>query len=372
MCARRFLIVVAFLTLLVVAGAFAMYQFGQRVLIAGAVPQGHFQPPAAGQRGPDYTEQANWIAHPGLANDPSRWTPTAQSRPQTPGPAHLFYIHPTTYLQRDRWNAPLDDAQSRARASLFVQSQASAFNDVASVWAPRYRQAAFGAFLLDSPDARGALALAYSDVSRAFDRFLAAIPPGAPIILAGHSQGALHLTRLLRERVAGKSLSKRIVAAYVVGWPLSGSADVPALGLPACRAADQAGCLLSWMSFGDPAKPDLVVNSYEGSAGLTGAKRNRDDIVCVNPLTGTQNGAATPLANGGTLVPSADLQSATLVPGRVGARCDNGLLLLDGDIPPLGPYVLPGNNYHVYDYALFWDAIRRDGVRRETAWQAAR
>jgi hypothetical protein len=34
--------------------------------------------------------------------------------------------------------------------------------------------------------------------------------------------------------------------------------------------------------------------------------------------------------------------------------------------------VLPGNNYHVYDYALFWDAIRADAVRREQAWQAAR
>ncbi len=373
MCARRFLIVVAFLTLLVVAGAFAMYQFGQRVLIAGAVPQGHFQPPAAGQSGPDYTEQANWIARPGLADDPSQWTPTAaEPRPPTPKPAHLFYIHPTTYLQRDRWNAPLDDAQSRARASLFVQSQASAFNDVASVWAPRYRQAAFGAFLLDSKDAREALALAYSDVSRAFDQFLAAIPPGEAIILAGHSQGALHLTRLLRERVSAKPLSKRIVAAYVVGWPLSASADLPALGLPACRAPEQAGCLLSWMSFGDPANPDLVVNSYEGSAGLTGAKRDRDDILCVNPLTGAQNGAAPPSANSGTLVPSADLRSATLVSGRVGARCDKGLLLLDGEIPPLGPYVLPGNNYHVYDYALFWEAIRADASRRSAAWQAAR
>ena len=39
-----------------------------------------------------------------------------------------------------------------------------------------------------------------------------------------------------------------------------------------------------------------------------------------------------------------------------------------GEIPPLGPYVLPGNNYHVYDYALFWAAIRRDAERRLAAW----
>ncbi len=33
MCARRFLMVILVLTLLVVAGAFAIFQFGDRVLI---------------------------------------------------------------------------------------------------------------------------------------------------------------------------------------------------------------------------------------------------------------------------------------------------------------------------------------------------
>jgi hypothetical protein len=123
------------------------------------------------------------------------------------------------------------------------------------------------------------------------------------------------------------------------------------------------------MSFGAPANPDLVLNAYEDSAGFSGAERKREDLLCVNPLTGSQDGAAPAQANPGTLVPTADLLSATLVPQRVGARCDNGLLLLDGDIPPLGPYVLPGNNYHVYDYALFWAAIRADAEGRVAAWK---
>ncbi|MGI8611873.1 MAG: DUF3089 domain-containing protein [Sphingomicrobium sp.] len=371
MCARRFLFVVVILTLLAVAGAFAMFQFGERVLIKSATPKGHFTAPPP-ESGPDYADNGNWIARPGLADDPSWWRPTDEPRPLVPKGAHAFYIHPTTYLERDRWNAPLDDRASRERAVLFVQSQASAFGDVANVWAPRYRQAAYGAFLLDNKDAQAALGLAFGDVSRAFDRFLSGIPPGEPIILAAHSQGALHLMRLLRERVAGKPLRDRIVAAYVVGWPISVAADLPALGLPPCRSPDQAGCLLSWMSFAEPANPKLVIDSYESSAGLTGASREREDILCVNPLTGTQNGAAPPAANRGTLVPSADLRSATLLSGRVGARCDKGLLILEGGIPLLGPYMLPGNNYHVYDYALFWDSVRTDALRREREWQARR
>jgi hypothetical protein len=368
MCARRFLLAIFWLTLLAVAGAFAIFQFGDRVLLETTIPKGHFVAAAAGG-GPDYNKLDAWISHPHLLDDPSRWEPEgATTGPAQIGSASIFYIHPTTYLERDRWNAPIrPDAQTELRTRLFVQTQASAFANAGQVWAPRYRQAAFGAFLLDNQDARAALDLAYSDVDRAFDQFLAETGD-SPIILAGHSQGALHLMRLLKERVADKPLRKRVAAAYVVGWPLSVTADVPALGLPPCRAPDQAGCILSWLSFAEPANPELVTNSYEGSTGLTGAERKRDDILCVNPLTGTRNGAAPAAANNGTLVPSADLRAATLQAGLVGARCDKGLLILDGAIPPLGPYVLPGNNYHVYDYALFWSAIGRDAAGRVMAW----
>src|SRR3546814_7072434 len=50
----------------------------------------------------------------------------------------------------------------------------------------------------------------------AFDYFLSQ-NEGRPLILAAHSQGSLHLIRLLREKVAGTPLASRIVAAYVVG-----------------------------------------------------------------------------------------------------------------------------------------------------------
>jgi hypothetical protein len=364
MCARRFLIVVFVLILLSVAGAFLFFQYGQRVLISQAVPRGSFEapPPATA---PDYAQQSSWISRPGISGDPSDWRPNGDPRLLEPRPAHLFYIHPTTYLERDRWNATVvGSADSRYRAELFVRSQASAFNDVASIWAPRYRQAAFGAFLLDSEDAQKALDLAYRDVAAAFDRFLASVPEGEPIFLAGHSQGALHLARLLRERVAGKPLRERIVAAYVVGWPISMTADLPAMGLPACQTAEQARCVLSWMSFGDPANPELVLSTYEDSAGFAGGERRREDMLCVNPITGNRGGAAPPQANPGTLVPTADLRSASVVPGRVGASCKKGLLIIDGDIPAYNPPPLLGNNFHVYDYALFYEAIRQDAGRR--------
>ena len=363
MCARRFLIFIFVLTLLAVAAAVAIFQFGDRVLIKSAIPTGHYAAPPPSS-GPNYAQAASWLARPDLPDDPSRWLPAGAS--PSGGDAAIFYIHPTTYLQRDRWNAPIDlDGQAAFRTRLFAQSQASAFTSAGAVWAPRYRQAAFGAFLLKNEDASQALDLAYSDVSAAFDEFMTHNPSG-PIILAGHSQGALHLSRLLHDH--GAQLKARLVAAYVVGWPLSATADLAPAQLVPCSAPEQTACVLSWQSFGSPANPDLIVDAWEGTTGPSGVERKREDMLCVNPLTGTKDGAAPPQANPGTLVPSANLLSAELIAGKVGAHCDHGLLILDGDVPALGPFVLPGNNYHVYDYALFWGAVRQDAARRLAAW----
>src|SRR3546814_3458382 len=74
------------------------------------------------------------------------------------------------------------------------------------------------------------------------------------------SQGSLHLMRLLRDRIAGTPLSRRIVAAYLGGWPVSLEADIPALGLPACTKAGEARCVIAWQSYAEPAEPGTVAN----------------------------------------------------------------------------------------------------------------
>ena len=52
MCARRFLVIVFILTLLAVAAAVAIFQFGNRVLIKSAIPRGHYVAPVeAGPHG---------------------------------------------------------------------------------------------------------------------------------------------------------------------------------------------------------------------------------------------------------------------------------------------------------------------------------
>jgi hypothetical protein len=366
MLARRFLWIVATLTILFVAGAVAYRLLEVQLMKLALVPTTRFEGGTGAALG--YEPASSWIARPDIGGNPSLWTPPGVKRSGRIA-AEIFFIHPTSYLERGHWNAPLADRESQWRARLFVRSQASVFNEVGEVWAPKYRQATFGAFLTTKADAARALAFAYRDVAAAFDWFVAHAPADRPIILAAHSQGSLHLTRLLAEKVAGTPLAKRVVAAYVAGWPVSVAADLPRLGLPACARAAQAGCILAWQSFAEPADPKMIMEVYDASTGLTGAPRRGTAMLCVNPLTGAPGMAAPASANRGTLVPNKDLTAGTLVSPGVPARCDARGLLLIGEHPPnLGPYSLPGNNYHVYDYALFWPNLRADAAARLATW----
>src|SRR5690606_14789585 len=102
---------------------------------------------------------------PGMgADDPSRWLPPGVEEDADAIGAAVFFVHPTSYIEKAYWNAPVDEPKSRERSELFVRGMASPFNKSLDIWAPRYRQAAFGAFLSDDPAAQKALDIAYGDV----------------------------------------------------------------------------------------------------------------------------------------------------------------------------------------------------------------
>ena len=190
-------------------------------------------------------------------------------------------------------------------------------------------------------------------------------------MLAGHSQGSFIIKRLLREKIAGTPLARRIVAAYVIGWVVDTARDLPAMGLPGCAAPDQAGCVVSYLSFTDNADTSMMREAYERFAGADGAGAT-PHYLCSNPLTGGIGGTAAPEANAGAIVPDLKMEHARITPGLVGASCAADGTLRIGHGPDLGPFVLPGGNYHVYDYALYWTNLREDFARRVAAWQQRR
>ena len=368
--ARKFLYVIAALVVLVIAALLAYRIWGMQLIRMVMVPREAFTPlqplPAN-----TYDSAAMWVARPDIVKDNvALWTPAGVGTLRTAQKAAIFFIHPTSYITTfgdAHWNARIGDKEADATARRFVMSQASAFNAAGNVWVPRYRQANYGAFLTEKAAGDQALDAAYRDVALAFTAFLKANPTG-PLILAGHSQGSRHLLQLLREQVAGKPVADRVAAVYAVGWPVSVEADLPALGLPACARRDQSHCIVSWQSYAEPADPSAVVESFERKTGYTGRPRKGTHMLCTNPITGAFNGAAPASANKGTLDAREQGQPPKLVTGVVPARCDTSGVLMIGEPVDMGPFTLPGNNYHVYDYSLFWGDVREDAQKRLAAF----
>lgn len=189
--ARKFLYVIAGLVVLVIAALLVYRVWGMQLIRAVMIPREAFAqlPPLPADA---YDKQAMWIARPDIVKDnPALWTPQGIKDAPVPEKAAVFFIHPTSYITTfgdAHWNARLDDKEAASTARRFVGGQASAFNAAGNIWAPRYRQANYGAFLTDGPEGDKALAVAYRDVAQAFAAFLKANPTG-PLILAGHSQG---------------------------------------------------------------------------------------------------------------------------------------------------------------------------------------
>lgn len=405
---RKFLYFVAVMIVIVIIGMIALSIWSREATEIAFVPRGEFVEQEA-LAANAYEDPDMWYSRPGLGTrDPSRYQPAvaqpaADPAELAPSPANpaaeqsldepgtmdtagsvagesadaqeipdfaVFFVPPTSFLKAGgtAWNATLDDPVTNSRARTFLRGLASPFNRADEIWAPKYRQAAAGAFLTDKPEAQRAIDAAYEDVTQAFDYFLESVDRDKPIVLAGHSQGAIHVLRLLMDRAEAAGMNDRIVAVYAIGWPISIEHDLPALPLPACASARQTGCIIAYSAFSDDGNADFIKRRYEATPGFDGEPRGDGPILCVNPLTGSTGGEAPASANLGTLKPSADLRSGELVAGAVPARCNEDGLLLIGDPPELGEGVLPGGNYHVYDIPLFWKNLQEDVLKRVNAW----
>ena len=197
---------------------------------------------------PDFSNLAYWAAHPGKKNPSDSIPKRFQKQAYNAKDVDVFFVYPTSYLDKtmpEGWNAQLNDTTINIYTDYSaILYQASVFNEVGKIYAPRYRQANILAYYpvtaADTVKAIAAFNLAYNDVRLAFEYYLANNNNGRPIILASHSQGSTHTIRLLKEFFDNKPLQKQLVAAYVVGMALDPSIFT---NLKACTIPDQTGCI---------------------------------------------------------------------------------------------------------------------------------
>ncbi len=319
--------------------------------------------PGTGPPAPDYAAAASWAALPDRADAADVTPPGALDR-QHEAVADVFYLHPTTLSEGERWNAdPFDPELAAWTERTALRNQASAFNGAGRVFAPWYRQAAIGSYFGDREESLAARELAYGDVERAFDHYLAAYNDGRPFVLAGHSQGADHLLRLLERRLSTSPAAGRLVAAYLIGMPIpTDKFDGSLARFPPCDGPEETGCVVSWNAVSPRGSRRWYrrLRHHEGD----GWRRNEDrQLLCTHPFSWRVGGdAAEPPIARSAVPPTLD-GALPRVAGPPGAACVGGLLQIDR---PADPRLRPrrGGNYHAFDVALFYFDLRANVERR--------
>ncbi len=245
-----------------------------------------------------------------------------------------------------------DSALNKNTDERSILFQASCFNQYANVYAPRYRQAHYQVFLTNQQVAKDALDTAYADVKNAFQYFIDNLNNNSPIIIAAHSQGTIHAARLLKDFFENKPLQNKLVAAYLIGMPIT--KDYFETMKP-CTTPNAVGCFVSWRTY------------LENNLGEKYIQLEAPNTVYVtNPLSFTMDTNAISRKNNNGSV----LLKFNQVWKKVsGAQVHNNVLWITK--PKFKFSFLVKNkmtNYHVADINMFYVNIRNNVAERLKAF----
>ena len=254
----------------------------------------------AGYESQQYDGTTHWVCHPDLATDECRDLTTTEIKPDgsmeelavepaDDPPIDCIYVYPTTSDDPPP-NADFEVDESEITT---IQAQAPQFGTVCRVFVPAYRQVPLGGLGTSDANARK---VAYDDVVDAFKTYMTQANDGRGFVLIGHSQGAGILTRLVADEIdPNADLRERLVSALILGSTVTvpEGADVGGdfKNIPACREADDLGCVISYSSYAAAAPPS------EATGGIFGrARAEGQQALCVNPVElAGGNGLADPL-----------------------------------------------------------------------------
>ena len=228
------------------------------IVALSAVPVWAQSPPPRN----DYSKADTWLCRPGTQNacavdltttviaEDGRMT-AEQFAPNSNPPIDCFYVYPTVSLDA----GGNSDMTAGPEERNVIRTQFARFASQCRPFAPLYRQ-----FTLTALRAGAAgkpitadRTLGYNDVLDAWNHYLKNDNNGRGVVLIGHSQGSGVLTQLLRNEIDGKPIQSRIVSALLLGTnvavPKGKDVGGAFKNLPLCRATDQTGCVITYVSF---------------------------------------------------------------------------------------------------------------------------
>lgn len=294
----------------------------------------------------DYSSKKHWAVFDGIdangsiiGNEEDRLT------------ADVFFVYPTLLTNKKdiRWNAPINDSIINSDVLKWVVPyQATAWADAGSLYVPYYRQNHYRAFFEPYLNEGGLAAqkAAYNDIKGAFEYYLSNVNKGRPIILAGHSQGAIHLKKLLQEFFDGKKLQSQLVAAYLVGARvLTNEFD----SLKPLTSPTETGGYVSWNSFKKGKFPKYY-SWFKNS-------------VTTNPITWDDSKTTLLSQHKGLMY-----YDNELFPKSLDVEVKDGLLWVSLPEVPKRFWFSFLKDYHRFDISLFWQDINENAIQRVRAF----
>jgi len=231
-------------------------------------------PPATAQTAteiapaPDYTQDSAWLCRPGrtdacAANQDAtvimaNGTRSTEKFVAAAAPKFdCFYVYPTVSLDK----TPNSDMIAGPEENQVAAFQAARFAKNCRVFAPLYRQVTLTALqaIMAGKAVPADRALAYADVKAAWENYLARYNKGHGVVLIGHSQGSGVLKVLMQNEIDGKPTQKLLISAMLLGTnvavPQGKDVGGDLKAIPLCHSADQAGCLISYVTFRNDSPP---------------------------------------------------------------------------------------------------------------------
>ncbi len=314
-----------------------------RVCAAGALPAIllFFESARAAEssNATDYAVAAHWMAVPAATNQR----------------VDVFYLYPTAWTNSGPVPeyCAIDDPQMLSNAPAAFARQATVFEPLANLYAPFYRQAN-----LTPNDPVYVAGIPTTDATAAFDYYIRHFNNGRPFILAGHSQGANALAYLLSGYVkTNAALCARMIAAYVIGYPVTAEylANNPHLKFAA--SSNDTGVIISY----NTQAPNVAPAANPILWGLTG--------IVINPILWTRDTTLATTNQGcGSFMPNAS-GVCERVPQYADARVNitNGVLICStADTNALGRITaLAGAGiFHSFDYPFYYYNLRSNAAER--------
>ena len=257
----------------------------------------------------------------------------------------------------------MDFADTQARANFVgaVNMERGIYDADARFFAPYYGMAGLSVYEMPEAEGEKYLKLAYKDVRAAFLYYLAKYNDGRPFILAGFSQGADHVLRLMKEFFRDEELQDNLVAAYPIGWRVT---------VEELRAAP-------YLHFAEGERDTGVIvtfNTEEPSVAWSPIIPEGVRALAINPLNWrTDWKEADKSLNKGACFVDVSGNIVKEIPHLTGAYIDmkRGALKAPDVSPeayPSGLSIFPQGVYHIYDYQFFYRNLQENVAARIEAY----